>query len=154
MTTINATLEARWNTALADSAAAGVPVLINDAAPCCRSCHIENDPREVFTLSQFGIIKFRRDAAVYAEEVEAECYCTDDEYNYEGTRVIREGETCGVCSGRDEPTEEITVKIASVWFYYNDIDAARTFCSALDANGIPFHWSGSKDDAIEVLLNG
>lgn len=147
-------LEDRWNAVLAQSRAAGVPVLINDAAPCCRSCYVENDPREVFTLSQFGDIKFRRDEAVYAETVESDCYCTDDEYDYEGIRVIREGETCGVCTGRDEPTEEVSVKIRSVWFYYMDIGAAKTFCSTLDANDIPLRWSGSKSDAIEVLLNG
>lgn len=145
-------LEDRWNAALAQSRAAGVPVLINDAAPCCRSCYIADDPREVYTLSQFGTIKFRRDEAVYAEEVEADCYCTDDEYDYEGIRVIREGETCGVCAGRDDPTEEVVVPVKSVWVYFLNVESATTFCEALAAHEITFQWSGSADTAIEVVL--
>jgi len=147
-------LEDRFNAAIADSTAAGVPVIINDAAPCCRSCYVADNPRAVYTLSQFGTVKFRRDVAVYAEEVEVECSCTDDEYDYEGERVIREGEMCGVCTGRDDGTEEVSVRIGSLWVYFLELASATTFCAALTANGIPFLWDGSADNAIEVVLNG
>lgn len=145
-------LEARFTAAVRESTAAGVPVRWNEEAICCRSCYVVDNPAEVYTLSQFGKIFFNEQGAVYAEEHEVECSCTEDEYD-DDDNVIAEGETCDVCSGDHCGTEITTTVISSVYFYFGSTRSAEVFTAALTRNNIPVVWNGDPTVAIEVRLN-
>lgn len=146
-------LESRFTAAVRESAAAGVPVRWNEEAICCRSCYVVDNPAEVYALSQFGKIRFTEQGAVYAEEYEVECSCTEDEYDEEDNVVV-EGETCGVYRGDHCGVEVDTTVISSVYFYFGSTRSAEVFTAALTRNGIPVVWNGDPAVAIEVRLNG
>lgn len=144
-------LESRFTAAVRESTAAGVPVRWDDESICCRSCYVMDNPAEVYTLSQFGKIRFTEQGAVYVEEFEVECSCTEDEYD-EDDNVIVEGETCDVCLGR-VGNDVRTTAISSVYFYYGSTRSAEVFTAALARNGITVVWNGDPSVAIEVRFN-
>lgn len=144
--------ETQFTTAVAESTAAGVPVRFNDESICCRGCYVEENPNEVFALSQHGSIKFHNGTAYYVESFEESCSCTEDEYNDEG-EVILEGEDCDVCMGYADEQEHRTL-ISTVYFYYQNPESARVFTEALTRNGIVAVWDGNPETAVGVKLNG
>lgn len=146
------TVESRFTAAVSACAQAGVAVVYNEGAPCCRSCYSSDDTREVYALSQFGTLEFRDDQALYVETEDVECTCTEDEYDDDDV-LISEGERCGVCTGYADSERETALPVGTLWFYFRELTSAQTLAAAMREQGFTVDWDGAESHAVAVELS-
>lgn len=149
-------LETAFAEAVAECASAGVPVLYNDDAYCCRGClPASENPTAVFFLSQFGSIEFVGGVACYVETEEADCQCEEAEYEEadDGSEtLIRDEFICEVCCGYEGPLR-VTTPIRTLFGYYTDLNSAALFVRTFQAHGLSVEWDGSRNSALELKFS-